>query len=141
MEYPIEPDLPQDKMKELSDREKEWHALGQAYQKRWAPVAAAKAKIDANLLEAEAVWGQNILNKAAPLDALIGKLFFAIQDHLEARNPNARHENLEPEEEEKRRMVMYSRGNSEKDEYKERLQEVVADIEGELKPHIVQHHR
>ncbi|MBI5094144.1 MAG: hypothetical protein HZB26_17095 [Candidatus Hydrogenedentes bacterium] len=141
LELAGEADLPKEKLSELSWREKHWFALGEAYQKRWAPVAAAKAKIDANLLEAEVVWGQQIRSKATPLDELIGELYYATKDHLEAKNPNLRVNNEELRAAQTRRKIMYSRSDPEKDEYRKRLGDVIADIEDELKPHIVQHHR
>lgn len=140
MHYSREPELAQEKLKELSEREREWHSLAQAYQKRWAPVAAAKAKIEANILEAEVVWGRDILTKAEPLNKLIGELFWALQEHLEVMHPNYRNEKPEPEEKRKRREIMYEFGDADKDEYKKQLQKLIADIECELKPHIVQHH-
>lgn len=97
MQYSKEPDLPQDKLKELSQREREWHALAQAYQRRWEPVPKAMAKLDANLLEAEVVWGPEIRTKANPLNRLTGELLLALQDHLEARNPDGRYESPGPE--------------------------------------------
>jgi hypothetical protein len=141
MQYPQEPDLPKEKLKELSEREKNWYALAQAYQKRWEPVPAAKAKLDANLLEAEAVWGRSILNKVMPLNGLIAELLWAIQDHMEARNPNVDYESPGREEIKKRHEIMYACSDSEKDEYKKRFEAVVYDIESELKPRIVQYHR
>ena len=139
MQYSKEPDLPEDKLKELSQREREWHALAQAYQRRWEPVPKATAKLDANLLEAEVVWGPAIRAKAAPLNRLTGELLFALQDHLEARNPDGRYESPGPELVKKRHETLYGLG--EKDEFKERLQQVIREIEDELRPHIVQHHR
>lgn len=139
MQYSKEPDLPEDKLKELSQREREWHALAQAYQRRWEPVPKAMAKLDANLLEAEVVWGSGIRAKANPLNRLTGELLFALQDHLEARNPDGRYESPGPGLVKKRRETLYGLG--EEDEFKERLQEVIREIENDLRPHIVQHHR
>jgi hypothetical protein len=83
MRYSQEPDLPKEKLKELSAREKNWQALVQVYQKRWEPVPAAKAKLDANLLEAEAVWGRDSVGKITPLNGLIGELLWAITCYRE----------------------------------------------------------
>jgi hypothetical protein len=141
MRYSQEPDLPKEKLKELSAREKKWQALVQVYQKWWEPVPAAKAKLDANLLEAEAVWGRDSVGKITPLNGLIGELLWAIQDYLEKQNPNFDYESPEREEIKKRQDIMYSRGDAEKDEYRKRLEAAISDIEAELKPHIVQYHR
>ena len=81
------------------------------------------------------------MTKAAPLNGLIGELFGAIQEHLEVIHPNYRDEKPEPEERRKRREIMYEFGDANKDEYKKRLKKLIADIECELRPHIVQHHR
>jgi hypothetical protein len=42
MEHSREPDLPQATLKELSARDKEWHALAQAYQRRWEKIHTAR---------------------------------------------------------------------------------------------------
>ena len=136
MQYSREPDLPQEELKELSQREREWHVLAQAYQRRWEPVPTAKAKLDANVLEAEAVWGPEIRAKFSQLNPLIVKLHCAIQDHLEARNPN---EGPGPELDKKLSETLY--GGAETDTFKQELEDVICGIENELRPHIIQHHR
>ena len=141
MQYSQEPAMPEEKLKELSQREREWHAMSQAYQKRWEPVPKAKLALDTTLLEAEVVWGRTVVEKVAPLNGLIHELIWAIQDHLEAMNPNVHHERLGSEEIKKRREIMYARGSAEKDAYKKRLEAIITAIEEELKPHIVQYHR
>ncbi len=139
MHYSEEPDMPEDKLKELSDREKQWHALAQAYQKRWEPVPKAKSGLDANLLEAEVVWGKKIVKLAEPLNEYVGKLLWAIQDHIEAMNPNNM-ERASPEEIKERRRIMYGRGSG-GDEYKEEFEAAISALENELRPHIEQFHR
>jgi hypothetical protein len=139
MQYSREPDLPEEKLKDLSQREREWHALAQAYQRRWELVPAAKAKLDANLLEAEVIWGPAIRTKLHPLNRLMGELLFALQDHLEAQNPNIHYESPGRELAKKRDETLY--GIGEADTFKQQLDEVIRNIESELRPHIVQHHR
>jgi len=140
MQYSAEPDVPAEKLKELSSREKEWLAKAQAFQKRWEPTAKAKSVLDTTLLEAEVVWGRNIVEKVAPIDTLVSELRWAIQDYLETTNPNAPYEPI-AEEIKERRAIMFARDSLEKDEYRKRLEAVIADIEDELKPHIEQYHR
>jgi hypothetical protein len=140
MQYSRAPDLPQEKLRELSEKEKEWHALAQAYQRRWEPISTAKAKLDASLLEAEVVWGSEIRTKANPLNRLIAELLFAIQETVEARNPSSSYESPGPELVKKRHDVLYG-GYGETDEFKERLDRIIGDVENTLRPHIVQYHR
>ncbi len=139
MQYSKEPDLPHDKLKDLSQREREWHALAQAYQRRWEPVSAAKAKLDANLLEAEVIWGSSIRAKIQPINRLIVELLFAVQGHIEARNPNVQYESPGPEPLKKRRDTLYGGGDT--DAFKKQLDEAIGNVENEMRPHIIKQHR
>lgn len=141
MSYSQEPEMPEEKLKDLSEQEKKWHTMAQAYQKRWEPVPKAKTNLDATLLEVEVVWGRRIVEKVLPLNGLLGELLGAIGDHLDAQNPNVHYERPGSEELKKRREIMYARGDSDKDEYMKRLLTVIGDIEDELRPHISQYHR
>jgi len=141
MQYSQEPDMAEEKLKELSQREKEWYAMAQAYQKRWEPVLKAKSELDTLLLEAEVVWGKDIVEKISLLNSLIGELLWAIEDHLEAMNPNNHHKTYSDSDEiKKRRSIMYARGSEDKDEYKKKFNEAINTVEEELKPHIEQYH-
>ena len=93
MSYSAEPDLPEEKLKNLTRPEKEWHGLVQAYQKRWEAIPVAKTRLNANLWEAEAVWGKAITSKIQPLMTMLNELFWAVRTHLEATNP--KHEDRE----------------------------------------------
>lgn len=139
MQFSEEPDLPEEKLKALSDREKRWHALAQAYQRRWEPVPKAKTALDTNLLEAEVVWGKEIVRLADPLHEFVGKLLWAVQDHIEAMNPNNM-QRASAEEIKERRGIMYDRGSGD-DEYKKQLEATISALENELRPHIEQFHR
>lgn len=141
MQYSQEPDLPEEKLKALSQKEKQWHSMAQAYQKRWEPVSKAKSGLDTVLLEAEVVWGQSITEKISPLYGLVGELLWAIEDHLETMNPSVHYEYPGADEVKKVREIMYARGSVEKDLYKKHLEEVIGAIQEELKPHIEQYHR
>lgn len=133
LQHSRDPDLPEEKLKKLSDKEKEWHALAQAYQKRWQPLSDAKAELDTELLEAEAVWGVEIREKFSRLDGLVTELSLAVEYYLDVRNPNVQEE-WTPKERKESREIMYAHGS--KDKFKEKLEAVLKDIETVLKPHI-----
>lgn len=139
MMYSSEPDLPQEELDELSQKEKEWLALAQAYQKRLEPIPAARAKLKANLLEAEAVWGHDLVAKINPLFRLIKELWLAIQEHLEARTPTIPYESPGSDIIKKRHAILYE-GDPEKDDFKNQLEDAIRKVEIELKPHITQYH-
>jgi hypothetical protein len=61
--HAAEPDLPKEKLEELDARQKAWYATVQEYERRWKPIPIAKARLDANLWEAEAVWGKATIEK------------------------------------------------------------------------------
>lgn len=140
MAYSREPDLPREEKEKLTQKEMEFHALVQAFQARWKPVTGASSKLRADLFEAEVVWGQNLVDKINPLFRLIKELWLAIQDHLEALNPNIPYESPGPEINKNRYTIMYE-GDPEKDDFNKQLEAAIRDVEIELKPHIAQHHK
>src|SRR5215510_8908934 len=90
--YQYGPDLPNEKLETLASRQREWHALAQAYERRWRPLQAILARLETNLIEAEVVWGNKTVDKACILSSLISDLQCAIHLYLEAKNPIERDE-------------------------------------------------
>jgi hypothetical protein len=140
MRYSQEPDLPAEKLKGLDARQKEWHALAQEYQRRWQPVSEAMAKLDSHLLEVEVIWGVATRGKIEPLTQLVAELLWAIEDHLESKNPLSGQGSDDPDESRKRRLVLHSRHGKHPDEFKNRFDAAVTDIESALKPHVLRQH-
>jgi hypothetical protein len=138
LQHASDPDLPADKLKDLSREEREWHAFAQAYQKRWEAVSKAKGRLDTNLFEAEAVWGPQIRNIVSLLNPLLGELLFAVQDRVEARKPGSHYDRADAEEQRKQHDTLY--GGRSTDKFKNKLEDVISAIENELRPHIIQHH-
>ncbi|ACM34762.1 hypothetical protein Dtpsy_3333 [[Acidovorax] ebreus TPSY] len=139
--YSAEPDLPAEKLESMDARQKEWYAYAQMYEKRWAPVVAAKSKLDVFLFEVEAVWGRGKLAEFTPLNEAVAELNWAIQDHLEDRDPRRGRQALDSEERKKQRAVLFRRGMKTKDEYNENFEQAISKIEAVLKPHVLEHHR
>lgn len=139
--YAQEPDIPEEKHQEMDARQKEWYSYAQMYEKRWAPVVAVKSKLDAYLFEMEAVWGRDVVAKLYLLNRVIAELQWAIQDHLEDRNPRLGRPYNNSEEVQKQRAILFRRGPKTPDEYNDRLKKAIEDAEAVLKPHILEHHR
>src|SRR5262245_8903423 len=137
--YSREPDLPNAKIESLASQQREWHALTQAYERRWRPLQALMASLETNLIEAEVVWGNRIVDKACILSSLISDLHWAIHLSLEARKPLERDRTVAELFDEKQRLVLY--GGRKQDEFKEQLNQAVRDIEQQLKPYIERYHR
>src|SRR5215813_10772429 len=137
--YQYGPDLPKEKMETLASRQREWHALAQAYERRWRSLQAIVARLETNLIEAEVVWGNRTVDKACILSSLISDLHWAIHLFLEARNPVERGEAVAELFDEKQRLVLH--GGRKPDEFKDQVNQAVRDIETGLKPHIERYHQ
>jgi hypothetical protein len=127
------------KLETLATRQREWHALAQAYERRWRPLQAIVARLETNLIEAEVVWGNRTVDKACILSSLISDLHCAIHLFVEARNPLERDETISELFDEKQRLILY--GGRKQDEFKNQVNQAVSDIEKELKPRIERYHR
>lgn len=136
--YPNEPDLPKEKLETLATRQREWHALAQAYERRWRPLQAIVARLETNLIEAEVVWGNRTVDKACKLSSLISDLHWAIHLYLEAKNPIERDEAAADPFDAKQRSILY--GGRKIDEFKDQVNQAVRDVENEVKPHIERYH-
>jgi len=137
--YQYGSDLPKEKLETLASQQREWHALAQAYERRWRPLQAIVARLEANLIEAEVVWGNKTVDKACVLSSRISDLHYAIHLSLEARKPLERDETVAGLFDEKQRLVLY--GGRKQDEFKDQVNEAVHAIETQLKPHIERYHR
>jgi hypothetical protein len=136
MQYSAVPDLPQDKLEQLSNEEKEWHAQAQAWEKMWEPVAKARADLDTNVLESEVFWGDEIKDKMAKISRLQAELLVAIQEHIERTNPRDPDKTYIGEDSRRVRAIMYGIGDRSKDAFLDRLLTAIEEIENTLKPYI-----
>src|SRR5262249_24260553 len=137
--YQYEPDLPKEKLETLASRQREWHALVQAYERRWRPLQAIVARLETSLIEAEVVWGNRTVDKACILSSLISDLHCRIHSYLEAGKPLEKDETAAGLFDEKQRRVLY--GGRKQDEFKDQVNQAVRAIEEQLKPHIQRYHR
>jgi len=137
--YSREPDLPKEKLESLSTREREGHALVQAYERRWRPLQTIVARLETNLLEAEVVWGKATVDKVRKLSGLITELHQAIHFYLQAQNPVGRDETVAEPFDAKQRSILF--GGPTTDEFKDQISQAVKDVEKQLKPHIESYHR
>ena len=139
--YSQEPNLPVELLKDMNEKQKEWYAYAQMYEKRWSPVVEAKSQLDALLFEMEAVWGRESVKEFEPLNKVIAELQWAIQDHLEDRDPRrGRHEH-DTEEIKRQRLVLFRRGSKAPDEYNARFEAAISNAEVVLKPYVLRHHK
>jgi hypothetical protein len=136
MQYSSVPDLPPDKLEKLTKEEREWHAQAQAWEKRWEPVAKARAELDTNVLESEVFWGSGVKDKMAKLSRLQAELLVAIEHHLERTNPRDPDDSYRGDDLKENRAIMYARNDRSKDAFQDRMLTAIEEIESILKPHI-----
>ncbi len=111
MEFPQEPDLPKEKLENLSKKQKEWHSLIQAYNKRLDLLYNSRGELDKYIIEAKIIWDEEIIIKIQELDEKIHELSYCIKDFVETKNPDAQnnfydHKSCRP--------ILYSMGNEDK---------------------------
>jgi hypothetical protein len=136
MQYSAIPDLPQDKLEQLSREEKEWYAQAQAYEKRWTPVGKARADLDANVLESEVFWDNEIKHSMAKLSLLQAELLVAIEEHIERTNPRKPDKTYWGDNLRNNSAIMYGRNDRSKDPFLDRMLTAIEEIEAILKPYI-----
>ena len=136
MQYSATPDLPEEKLEQLSRQEKDWHAQAQAWEKRWEPVAKARADLDTNVLESEVFWGNEIKDKMAKLSRLQAELLVAIQEHIERTDPRNPDETYHGQDSRRNKEIMYGMSDRSKDAFLDRMLTSIEDIEVVLKPYI-----
>lgn len=138
--FSSEPNLPQEQLEKMNHQLRNWHAARQTYEKRWEPVSAAMSKLEVLLFEIEAVWGHEKVAEFKKLRAVVFELRWAMEDDLENRNPELNRQELDRDEQNKIRRVLYRGSPKNRDEYNEKLEEAISKVETFLKPHISEHH-
>ena len=99
-----------------------------AYKIRWDQLSTALIDFQAELLEAEALWGSPIRNSSASLSQCIRELNAAIAEWLHGKT------HLDPTRDEHVTGIIYELGDS--NPFSERLAAAIGDIESQLRPHL-----
>jgi hypothetical protein len=127
------PDPPEGHPAAASEAEKRSYGVSQAYEKRWEHVRKAHIDIEAELIEAEVLWGAQIREKFWGLFAVEQGLYVNSLVYLDHINPENR-ERRTPEEASANRLILYATGSD--DDFYKRLQDSIVTIESELKRHL-----
>lgn len=81
------PDPPVEEAKTMSGEEIFYYRNSRAYQARWQKVSNVRTDLQADLLEAEVLWGDELKKRFNALFKLEHELFVAVQSHLRLINP------------------------------------------------------
>lgn len=77
------PEPPEEDPDYKDNSKRNFYGKSQAYQARWEKVQNASA----DLMEAEAIWGDEFVDLFKKLFELEHELFMAVRNHLDATNP------------------------------------------------------
>ena len=137
MIVPSEQNFPDDERR-LSMEEKRFYGIHHAYQMRWEKVNTARDDLQAELLEAEVIWGKATYDYFDPLFKLQRELFADVQSYLSSANPDAGEQEKEMWNRIRgsRREVLYDLATSGDDEYSSEITTAIVGIESYLKPHL-----
>ena len=130
------PSPPEDEAKKMSQEQIRFYGTSKAYQVRWDKVQSVKTSLYADLLEAEAIWGNEFKDLFKKVFVLEHELFTCIRHHIELINPDTDKASKDAirEIDIEKRDVKYDILGEEPDEYKKELFFSIEDIENYLKP-------
>lgn len=130
------PSPPEHESKTMSQEQIRFYGISKAYQTRWAKVQNERTFLYADMLEAEAIWGNELNNLFKKVFDLEHELFTRIRHYIELINPDTSMASKEAigKIDEKKRDIMYDNLTEEPDEYKQELISAIKDIEKYLKP-------
>ncbi len=133
-----QPHPPEEEAKKMNSEQLHFYGISGAYQKRWDRVSEVRTDLQAELLEAEVLWGKALNTLIEPIHKLERELFISVLNYITIINPMT-----EPETKKayldikgKRRDVLYEISEDEPDEYARELTSAITAIENHLKPHL-----
>lgn len=120
----------------MSQEQIRFYGTSKAYQARWDKVQIEKTSLYADLLESEAIWGNELKNLFKKVFDLEHELFTRIRYYIELINPDTDVASKEAIRniDKKKRDIMYDNLSEEPDEYKRELISAIEDVEKYLKP-------
>ena len=120
----------------MSQEQIRFYGTSKAYQTRWDKVQNERTFLYADMLEAEAIWGNELNDLFRKVFDLEHELFTRIRHYIELINPDTGMASKEAirKIDEKKRDIMYDNRSEEPDEYKQELISAIEDIEKYLKP-------
>lgn len=127
---------PKEEADKLSRDQIRFYGTSKAYQERWDKVQKERTNIYADILEAEALWGNDLKELFKILFDLQYELLINVRHYLELIDPDvsqAKKEAVERIRKDKRD-IMYDESSDEEDGYKKDFKKGIEDIEKYLKP-------
>jgi hypothetical protein len=119
-----------------NEKNARYQGIAEAYQKRWNSVNEGLLELDVVTLEAEAIWGSELIADMKPLKECSKELFVNIKRYLLTQQSENYQEQMSQEKWEKIDKIIYSSNSPDDDEFYRRLLDAVKKIEERVKPHL-----
>lgn len=119
----------------MSSDEIRFYGLQKAYEKRWSAVQDQRAKLYGDLVEAEALWGNDLKAIFKEIFSLEHELFVSVRNYLTMSNPkeNENRKAAVRRLDLKRRDILYDDLSDDGDEFKNDLANQIGKAEDYLK--------
>lgn len=132
------PEPPEDDIDYKDHSKRSFYGKSQAYQARWEKVQNASTELRADLMEAEAIWGDEFVDLFKKLFELEHELFMAVRNHLDATNPFSSNESRQAMQQiiREKREILYDHLTEDGDDFKNELNTEVKKIKEHLSRHL-----
>ena len=133
-----QPDPPEEAAKKMNSGQRHFYGLAGAYQKRWDRVTEVRSELQAELLEAEVLWGKALIPLIDPIHKLERELFITVMNYITIINPETELDTKQAyiKIRKEKRDILYEISENDPDEYATELTAAIISIENYLKPHL-----
>lgn len=128
----------EDEAKSMRREQVQFYGTSNAYQIRWDKVQSERTSLYADILETEAIWGNELKELFKIVFNLEHELFTRVRHYIALINPDTDERSKEAIRniDKRGRDIMYDDMSDEPDEYKQDLVSAISSIENYLKPRL-----
>jgi hypothetical protein len=128
-----EPRPPEDQAEDMTFDQIRYYGISGAYQTRWDNVLESRVSLNAELMEAEAIWGTELKELFAPLFQLENDLYHCVRGYLTQLNPDTP-DAVREAFANANTDILYRSPQGRDDEFKDNLDQSIETIETYIKP-------
>lgn len=135
-----QPIPPEEFAEHMTDKQKHHYGIAKAYENRWQELTVIRNDLEAELLEAEALWGHDFLTTFQPLFDLQATLYATVNSYLVACDPDETEETRRVFQESylAKKGVLYRTFSPDSpDPFRDQIYAAIAAVESVLKPHLL----
>lgn len=132
------PEPPEDNPEYKDHTKRHYYGKSQVYQTRWENVQNISTELRADLMEAEAIWGEQFVDLFKKIFELEHELFMAVRNHLDATNPFSSYEDRQAMQQiiRGKRDILYDHLTEDGDDYKNELNAEIKKIKEYLSKYL-----